>query len=383
MRPRHKENAAPETTRSGADKPDARTQQEVSKYRPASDEASPLDRRIRFTQFPDALAQHKSERRLSLRAFAKQLPDTVGSSKSALPLLKLGSFGDVTTRKGSLRHNDNLRTIEGVAGDYDGGERSVAWASAKLDDAGISAVIYTSPSHQPSAPRWRVLCPTSESLPPEERERLIARLMGVLDGELARESFTLSQTYYFGRIEGEAAPRVEIVEGLAIDLAHHLDKRALDKRGKPYGREEPVAANDDHGLEREPDVARIRKALDAIPAEAMEGYYDWLEIGQALHHEFGGDPEGMELWDRASQWCDGYDAAELEAKWDSFGSYRGKRVTIGTLYRLAKLHQPKRQMRGGLIFETPGECASIPAQHRGSTMVGRAPDGPFQHAGAA
>jgi KaiC/GvpD/RAD55 family RecA-like ATPase len=333
--------------------------QTLSKENPTE---SALDRRFKFTRFPDALAQEKREPRMSLRSWAERIPERVAASKAALPLVKLGTFGDDRTRKGSLRHNANMIAIEGVEGDYDGEERSIAWAVAKLDDAGIAAVVYASPSHRPDAPRWRVLCPTSDTLDPAERERLMARVNGVLDGQLGGESFTRSQTYYFGRIEGKPAPRVELVDGMAIDLADHLDAGALDKRGKPYGRRE-IAANDDPGPERAPDLERIRKALDVLPASALEHYPDWLEIGQALHHEFGGDPEGMELWDAASRWCDSYDADELERKWDSFGSYSGKPVTIGTLYRLAKKHAPKRKVYGdGPRFLSTEDCAHAPAR---------------------
>ena len=325
--------------------------------------ASGLERPLKITRFPDTRARSKRVLRLSLRDLATRIPRRVASDKMALPLLKLGAFGSEPSRKGTLRHNANLRTIEGVEADYDGEAMSMAQAAARLDDAGIAALLYTSPSHRPDAPRWRVLCPTSRPLPPAERERLMARVNGALGGVLASESFVLSQTYFYGRIEGQAAPRVELVEGVPIDLAKHLDAVALDRRGKPYQRPDDEPEDDDPGLMPEPDVERIRKALDVLPASALERYHDWLEIGQALHHEFGGDPEGMELWDAASQWCDSYDADELEAKWESFGSYSGKPVTIGTLYRLAKKHAPKpKRNLGGLTFETPAQCAVAPLQ---------------------
>lgn len=327
--------------------------------------ASSLDRVICITCFSDTRARAKRVMRMTLRDFSERIPNRVAKGKQALPLLKLGTFGDEPNDKGTLRYNANLRTIEGVEADYDGEVMSIAQAAAKLDNAGIDAILYTSPSHRADAPRWRVLCPTSRSLHPAERECLMARLMGVLDGALAPESFTLSQTYYYGGIEGKPTPQVEIVEGgTAINLTDYLDDMALDRRGKPYRlSEEDDGKEDDFDLMPEPDVERIRKALDMIPADAMERYHDWLGIGQALHHEFGGDPEGMELWDEASQWCDSYDRNELERKYESFGSYSGKPVTIATLYQMAKKFAAKSKRNfGRLIFETPAECASVPPQ---------------------
>jgi len=324
---------------------------------------SPLDRPAPFTFFQDKFATSKRQRRESFREFALRIPATVRARKGQLPYVKAGIFGNELSRKGSLRHNANLQKISGIEADYDGEEHSVAWALAKLDDAGIAAVLSTTASHRPDAPRYRIFCPTSHNLEPDERAALVARLNGVLDGVLAPESFTLSQSFYYGAVKGQPAPRVEIVEGMAIDLAKHLDAKALDKRGKPYGRAADNLDDDDTGLKHEPDVERIRKALGVIPSEAMERYQDWLEIGQALHHEFGGDPDGMELWDAASQCSDSYDRDELEAKWDSFGSYSGKPVTIGTLYRLAKEYAPKARVHGtGPRFLSTEECAHAPAR---------------------
>lgn len=368
MRPEHTENAAPGTIRSGVKKADARKRQQVFEYHSPDDETSCLDRPLEITRFPDTRARSKKLIRTTLRDLTARLAKPLAAEKSRLPLLKLGAYGNDASEKGTLRHNANLRTIEGVEADYDGEVLSMARAAAMLDRAGLDAVLYTSPSHRPDAPRWRVLCPTSRTLDPAERERLMARLNGALGGELARESFTLSQTYFYGGIKGQPAPRVEIVEGgAAIDLADHLDATALDKRGNPYRRPEndnDDTEGDDSGLTHEPDVERIRQALDLIPIEKMEDYNAWLEIGMALHHEFGGDPEGMELWDAASQWCDNYDPDAIETKWDSFGSYRGgKSVAIGTLYRLAKEYAPKLKVHGtGPRFLSTEECAHAPAR---------------------
>lgn len=104
---------------------------------------------------------------------------------------------------------------------------TVEEAVAKLQAAGIAAMVYTSPSHKADSPRWRVLCPASAPLPAADRTRLVARLNGVLGGILAIESFRLSQAYYFGSVENNPDHVVELVEGRYIDLASELDKGAV------------------------------------------------------------------------------------------------------------------------------------------------------------
>lgn len=101
--------------------------------------------------------------KLTLTSHPKCDGNRVADSKAELPLIKLARFGDDRTRKGSLRHNANMLAIEGVEGDYDGGKLSVERAAAKLRKAGLSAVIYTSPSHTPDKPRWRVLLQIAKS----------------------------------------------------------------------------------------------------------------------------------------------------------------------------------------------------------------------------
>jgi RecA/RadA recombinase len=318
----------------------------------SEDDPSPLDRPLRLTIFPDKYAATQDRIRISAREFAEQIPQMLRSSKGQLPYVKYGTFGDEESRNGSLRHNANMQKIHGIEADYDGEEMSVAWALAKLDDAGIAAVLSTTASHRPDAPRYRIFCPTSRALKPEQRTALMARLNGVMDGKLAGESFALSQAFYYGAVKGRPTPRVEIVEGMAVDLAEHLDAKARGKDGKPYPLHARGEKNGTEAPELTPeDVARIRSALDAIPVEVLERYSVWLEkVGMPLHHAFQGHPDGMMLWDGASQWCSSYDPDELERKWDSFGSYSGPPVTIGTLIALAKEHgwkSPRKAMADG------------------------------------
>jgi hypothetical protein len=85
-------------------------------------------------------------------------PDEV-PTKDAAPLIKLGRFGDNRTDKGALRHDSNPIEVTGCEGDYDGERVPMENAAALLEQAGIRALFYTSPSHTPDKPRWRVLLP--------------------------------------------------------------------------------------------------------------------------------------------------------------------------------------------------------------------------------
>jgi hypothetical protein len=144
--------------------------------------------------------------------------------------VKLARFGNARTKKGSLRHDRNAIAVTGIEADYDGGSMTFDEAVEILGGAGVDAIVYTSPSHTDERPRWRVLCPFSSELSPDRRQHMMGRLNGLFRGLFAVESWTLSQAYFFGAVNGNPAHRVETVEGAPIDLCDELDKIW---RGKP------------------------------------------------------------------------------------------------------------------------------------------------------
>ena len=109
----------------------------------------PLARRLQLTLFPDVKAKSKWEHKVSLRALAAVIGKGNGPAKEALPLLKLGTFGDLRNPSGCLRHNANMLSIDGIELDYDGEQTSMEEAA---EIQGSQAVLlYTSPSHKAAA----------------------------------------------------------------------------------------------------------------------------------------------------------------------------------------------------------------------------------------
>ena len=192
---------------------------------------------VTMTFFPNQYAQTKKEEKLTFQELADRILSTTKSSKKNLPFVKLGTFSGeinpINLKGRCLRFDKGVVSITGVEGDKDEAPLSFEEAIAKLKAAKLLALLYTSASHAKKKPRFRVLCPTSRALPPTERIKLIKRLNGVLDGALSGESFTLSQSYYFGKVKGAASPLIRIVEGDYIDQRPDLDAGALGKNKKP------------------------------------------------------------------------------------------------------------------------------------------------------
>lgn len=190
------------------------------------------DTTLRFTTFDDTSGCRMKVTTATLHELTDEIAQVKGGGKSDLPLLCLAIFGDRKSPKGSLRHKNNVTEITGAAIDYDGGAISVDKAIALLSEAGIGGIVYETPSSTPEKPRWRVLAPLSGPASPSEHRKLTARLNGVLGGIAASESFALSQSFYYGAVDGAAEKAVDIVEGDFIDLRDDLDAAAAVPDGR-------------------------------------------------------------------------------------------------------------------------------------------------------
>ncbi|WP_377829530.1 DUF3987 domain-containing protein [Bradyrhizobium lupini] len=185
--------------------------------------------KVHVTFFKDYAAKTRTTDDLTLIELRERIMNASAREKDKLPWLKLTSFGNRRSINGSLRHDANVTEITGIELDYD--DENIAFDDAlkAVSELGISALVYTSPSHTPDAPRWRILAPTSKPRPPDARAKLVARLNGALKSKLgaqtiaANESFTLSQAYYYGWVnKPDRDHRAEVTTGDFIDQRDDL-----------------------------------------------------------------------------------------------------------------------------------------------------------------
>ena len=174
--------------------------------------------RIAVTLFRNEYAKSKREVYVTPEELADGIARTSAPTKAKLPLLKLGTFGDKPSPTGSgcLRYNANLSRVSGVELDYDGEEIGFDDALWRLRRIERLAIIYTSRSHLPLAPRWRVLLPFGNSECVETRKPTAEQVQWELGVEFARESFIDSQAFYYGRVAGDPHFRIELVDGPPI-----------------------------------------------------------------------------------------------------------------------------------------------------------------------
>ena len=107
------------------------------------------------------------------------------------------------------------------------------------------------------------------------REKFVARVNGLFDGKLAKESFTLSLSYLYGHLDG-AKHRVEVIDGDFLDLRDDTyagsifkDGSRVGDQGAGYdfngvGPQHRSRANDDP---QPVDRDKIEAALDVISSD--------------------------------------------------------------------------------------------------------------------
>lgn len=95
------------------------------------------------------------------------------------------------------------------------------------------------------------------------------------------------------------------------------------------------------------DLARVETDL-LSHLDPDCGYTDWLNVGMALQHQFAGDVEALELWDRwsyADGNCPSYAQGECARKWNSFGGAGG--TTLRSIVFKVKQMQENEAIANG------------------------------------
>ena len=145
----------------------------------------------------------------------------------------------------------------------------------------------------------------------------------------------LTRVTWTGRPEPIEAPVLETALGQCLKELGPWPYAA--PKTKPGAKIIPLHAKASGEGLREAEAERIRSALSVIPTDDRD---IWLKIGAALHDLVGWGEEARQIWDAWSRTCpEKFDEADQAKAWRSFDrGYDGEKVTLGTLFTLAKEH---------------------------------------------
>jgi hypothetical protein len=327
-----------------------------------------LDIRLTFSTLRCINPREAKRKKGTLRQIHAVLGNKLLKRKQDLSLIKLVSFGDKPTAAGCIRHDANVLEVFGVEGDYDAGEITVVEAVEKLRTAGIAALVYTTASHTPEAPRFRVLAPLSKPHEPVARRDLMAGLNGALGGILARESFTLSTSFYIGRVEGVEFEKV-LVEGAPLDLVPGLapvypqgrepksERGSVERVTDPH--EEQIKWARDKLVERAENLAEMEEGgrNHALNDAAM-----WA--GGVAAHGFLTEDEARDALSEAAKAC-GLKAGEFRSTFRS-GWTAGYKKPISDILRV-----PSADDFDDLATDEEGAVLALNDLHAVITLGGR------------
>ena len=91
------------------------------------------------------------------------------------------------------------------------------------------------------------------------------------------------------------------------------------------------------------DLQQLHLILDTLGERVP--YDQWIRIGQALHHQTDGAYEGLRTWDEWSSTINDYNSGECQAKWESFGNFKGVPVTAAYILYLGKVVESEANKR--------------------------------------
>lgn len=127
------------------------------------------------------------------------------------------------------------------------------------------------------------------------------------------------------------------------DLSSHVPARTVNRSEDDFANYTPPV----EGWE-------LLRVEDEILSELSPdmGYDDWKNVGMALHHQFQGDVEALEAWERWSAQSGKYTGSGINSCTNKWNSFRGQGITLRSL--IFKVNQKKLQValaRGEIVLD--------------------------------
>lgn len=131
---------------------------------------------------------------------------------------------------------------------------------------------------------------------------------------------------------------IQVAEQMMIDAGLEPVKSTVNPANHSLSKKD----NDDFTADQPVGLStdELKAYLENLDAD---DYDLWIKIGQALHHEMGGDVDGLNIWDDWSSKATNYNGYDdLEHRWQGFGKGSNP-VTARTIIKLGKAANDKAE----------------------------------------
>jgi len=230
-------------------------------------------------------------------------------SKERQPLWKGSTFPNDSRAAGGKPSSHDY-----VIGDYDAGVMAVTEAREILTQANIACLIYTTASHTPEEPRWRVVVLLKHAANDQTLRLLTGRLNALLRGELARESFDAGRPYFYGRVSGRVFESHWIEGSTWLEDLAHIEPSYPAKAHAIADLPAAITKYDYPPSEKQ--VTLLGSALDALSSDDEPL---WMQVSYALKHlALFPNQEGIAyaLWKKWSSKSEKHRDDIDEARWN-------------------------------------------------------------------
>jgi len=240
--------------------------------------------------------------------------------------------------------------------EHDGGTVGFDTAVAALQKAGIDAIVYTSSSHTPEAPRWRVVVPLQAACNVSAFLAHLDTLNGVLGGVCSPECAQPKRSWFFGRVKATAEHfRSARTKGAPLDTLTGLPSTPFPP---PPGKAK-VAPRARGSVPVPVSLERIAAACAFLDPNDypyfVRGKVSWLTFIYGIRYEAEqvGDIEaGREIAHRfSSRFCqrNGYNEVETDLQYDYADSEHENPITGASI--IAEARRVARET--GRVFVDP------------------------------
>lgn len=237
---------------------------------------------------------------------------------------------------GKTRETDNLQARTLLLLDVDYYKGSINDLEVLFNrDLGIYRMIaYSTASHAINAPRIRIALFFSNEVPTQDYKNVSLNFINSLSAEFKSTlqiptCIKANQLMYLPvKPYDDYIPWYTYHDGRLIDPTLYLHSHEIEESSD----DQFLVTVKNNPLEINQNM--IINYLESYPIEERD-YWEWLEVGLALHHQYKGDSEGLVIWDRWSKKDprpDKYKGLyELASKWDGFKTDSANPVTFATI----------------------------------------------------
>ena len=193
----------------------------------------------------------------------------------------------------------------------------------------MAYVGYTSYSHTPDKPRYRVFVPYSKPIEPGKQKAAFAYFEALFgDGELDERSKTTTQLWY---LPGCPPDALEYYECWSNDapIMNPDTIPALTEESAPKADDEPQPAGD-------AEFNKLRSACLYIAGTGRPSDKMWVDVGMGIKRAFPNE-QGWGLFHLFSSINkEGDDEGAWRKRWDSFDQNKANGIGVGTVFKYAR-----------------------------------------------